>query len=86
MTTYIFERVTRHVTKSVPCRGCSRALRRSTTLGQTINPFNKTADGAMKTREQITAELDDEANGWYPLNDICRTCEIKAHKPLGGIS
>lgn len=86
MPSYIFERVTRHVTKSVPCRGCGRMLRRSTTLGQTINPFNKNADGTPKNREQIADELEHKEKDWYPLNDICRTCEIAAHKPIGRLS
>jgi hypothetical protein len=86
MPVYVFERVKRHMTKYVPCRGCGRPLRRSATFEQTINPFNKGADGVPKTREQIGAELDDQVKGWYPANDICRTCEILVHRPIGGIS
>jgi len=79
MPTYKFERVTRYVTKYVKCRGCSARLKRSATLGQTINPFNKGANGVPKTRLQIVLELEDEAGTWYPANDICRKCDNLAH-------
>jgi hypothetical protein len=32
---------------------------------QTLNPFNKTADGTVKTREQIMQELRAERQAWY---------------------
>lgn len=31
---------------------------------QTINPFNRNADGSVKTREQIVAELEVERAAW----------------------
>ncbi|MGH9251976.1 MAG: hypothetical protein ACRD0W_21030, partial [Acidimicrobiales bacterium] len=55
MTTY--EAVKRTVTKAVPCAVCGRKIRRQRTFQQTINPFNKGADGVVKTRAQIWAEL-----------------------------
>lgn len=75
MPTYTFERVTRPVTKTVPCRDCGKKLKRSTTLEQTISPFNKNGDGTAKTRDQIAAELREEAATWHPRNDICPTCD-----------
>ena len=75
MPTYIYERVTRPVTKTVPCRGCGKKLKRSTTLGQTISPFNRGEGGTPKTYEQIVAELREEAATWHPYNDICATCD-----------
>ena len=74
MATYTFDKVTHHVTKRVPCRRCGKKLGRSTILSQTINPFNKGADGQPKTREQIRAELRAEAETWYPTNDIHAGC------------
>jgi hypothetical protein len=32
---------------------------------QTLNPFNKTADGIVKTREQIMQALHAEREAWY---------------------
>lgn len=34
------------------------------TFMQTVNPFNKNADGTRKTREQIYAELMNERKEW----------------------
>lgn len=75
MPTYTFQRVTRPVSKTVPCRGCGKKLKRSTTLEQTINPFNKNEDGTVKTHRQILIELESEAEDWHPRNDICPTCD-----------
>lgn len=74
MPTYKFEEVTHPVTKRVPCRVCGVKLGRSTILSQTINPFNKNADGTQKTREQIRVELKKKAERWHPSNDIHRAC------------
>lgn len=74
MTHHTFEEVTHRVTKHVPCRVCGKKVTRSTTLSQTINPFNTGADGTPKTRHQIHAELDAEAKAWYPWNDIHQKC------------
>lgn len=81
MVTVTYERVERWVEKTVPCRVCGKKLKRSTTLGQTINPFNKDADGNVKNRFQIQAELKVEAETWKPTNDIhakCREAEQAA--------
>jgi len=74
MPVYRFEAVRRRVTKVVKCRGCDRKLTRSTTLEQTVNPYNRNADGTVKTRSQIVEELEDEAAIWHPSNDICSRC------------
>lgn len=85
MPTYRFQEIKHPVTKSVPCRaGCGKTVRRSTTLSQTVNPFNKNADGQPKTEQEIRAELKAEAEAWQPTNDIHAECaaldeiEIKA--------
>lgn len=31
---------------------------------QTLNPFNKNADGSIKTRQQIVAEIKAERDAW----------------------
>jgi hypothetical protein len=74
VTTYKFEEVTHPVTKRVDCRVCGKKITRSTTLSQTISPFNKGADGQPKTREQIRAELKAQAETWHPRNDIHADC------------
>lgn len=72
ITTY--ERVERWVEKTVACRVCGKKIKRATTLGQTINPWNKNADGTVKNRYQIQSELKAEAETWHPTNDIHRGC------------
>lgn len=74
MTTYRFKEVTHPVTKRVDCRVCGKKVTRSTTLSQTVSPFNKDADGQPKTAEQIRAELRAEAETWQPRNDIHAAC------------
>jgi hypothetical protein len=79
MTQIKFEEVTRSVTKRVDCRICGKKVTRSTTLSQTISPFNKDAGGRPKTREQIRAELKAEAETWQPHNNVHAPCvEIEA--------
>lgn len=75
MTTYRFEEITLPVTKTVPCRaGCGKKVRRSTTLSQTVNPWNRDADGNPKSEQQIRAELRKQAETWHPRNDIHPGC------------
>ena len=74
MTTHRFEEITHPVTKKVPCRVCGKTLSRSTTLSQTISPFNKNAAGEPKTRQEIRAELKAKAETWQPVNDIHPKC------------
>ena len=69
-----FEEVTHPVTKRVDCRVCGKKITRSTTLSQTISPFNKGADGQPKTREQIRAELKAESETWQPRNNVHAPC------------
>lgn len=74
MPTYRFKEIKHPVTKSVPCRACGKKLSRSTTLSQTVSPFNKDADGQPKTEQQIRVELKAEAKAWQPRNDIDAQC------------
>ena len=74
MTITTYERVERRVEKTVPCRFCGKKIKRATTLGQTINPWNKNADGTVKNRYQIQAELKQRAETWHPVNDIHGKC------------
>lgn len=58
MPTYHFESVTFKSTRT------RDGKRQQKTFTQTLNPFNKAADGTPKTREQILAELREEAYQW----------------------
>ena len=75
MTTYRFQEVTRTKKMRIDCAGgCGKKLNRQRTFMQTINPFNKNADGSVKTFTDIWRELGVEAEQWKPVA-VCRTCD-----------
>lgn len=61
-----FERITVSGKKSGKCPACGRRVTRSRTFEQTVNPFNRTADGTPKDREQIRRELLEKRDAWTP--------------------
>lgn len=78
MTTTVttrFEVVKRQVAKPFVCQACGRKGRKQTTLRQTINPFNRNADGTLKTFSDIHAELQIDAAAWAPepIHEGCRS-------------
>lgn len=78
MPTYRFEEIKWPASKRVPCAGgCGKKLTRSTTFSQTLNPFNKNSEGAIKTRREIWSELKREADEWVaaPMGATCKKCE-----------
>lgn len=58
MPTYRFQSVTLQAARK------KDGKRQQKTFSQTLNPFNKAADGTPKTREQILVELREEADRW----------------------
>lgn len=78
MPTYRFERVPWTAKKSVPCTVCGKKIRRQRTFEQTLNPFNKTTDGRVKTIKDIYPELRAKADAWRnepETHDACRQLE-----------
>lgn len=80
MTTYThwFERVPLTATKNVPCAGCGKKIRRQRTFEQTINPFNKNADGSVKDYADIYRELEAKADAWKAEPEIHTACQGNA--------
>jgi hypothetical protein len=64
MPTYRFREIKHQASKNLPCPGCGKKLRRQRTFGQTLNPFNKNADGRVKTELEIVRELNATAAQW----------------------
>lgn len=64
MPTYTYEKVEHPVSKTAKCVECGKRLRRQTTVSQTLNPYNKNANGRVKTRQEILAELAVKAKEW----------------------
>lgn len=79
MPTYTFAKVEHRATKSVRCDACGKRLKRSTTLHQTLNPFNKTSGGDLKTREQIGKELLVAEAEWRAEREWCSPCFDATH-------
>jgi hypothetical protein len=70
-----FSEVKRSVSRSFICDHCGKRRTRSTTLFQTLNPFNRDSAGIPKSAAQIHAELAEQAKRWRPTT--CATCEAK---------
>lgn len=54
---------------------CGRLRNRQRTFWQTLNPFNRNADGVPKTMVEIEAELGVEAAAWKREPPVCAGCE-----------
>ena len=73
-----FEEVRRQFTRSNPCPGCGRKVRRQRTFSQTINPFNQTGEGDdrhVKSRREIWDELAAAGAEWQAEAETCSRCE-----------
>ena len=72
--TLTFNEVKLQAKKSGKCVICGKRRNRAKTFWQTLNPFNKNADGTVKTRFDINTELQTQANIWQrePIN----CCEL----------
>ena len=72
--TVTYEPVKRTIAKSFVCQVCTRKGRKQKTFRQTISPFNKNADGTVKTWHDIIIELDAKAEHWEPepIHESCR--------------
>ncbi|WP_055566008.1 hypothetical protein [Streptomyces atriruber] len=75
MPTYTFEKVELYGEKRVKCTVCGKAMKRRTTVYQTLNPFNKTDDGKVKSRSQILAELRVKLDAWRGQAETHAKCE-----------
>jgi hypothetical protein len=77
----VFEKVSVKANKTVKCSGgCGRSRRLTKKFTQTINPFNKTKAGVVKTREDIYPELHAAAAKWKEQPETCLHCRIDASK------
>lgn len=72
--TYVYEKVSTKRTKYGRCPICGRKVNRSKTFWQTFNPFNRNPDGSQRTRDEIRADLNAQADWWVPdfTHEGCR--------------
>lgn len=60
------------------CAVCGEKTRRERTFTHTINPYNRNDDGTTKTREQVRADVNEEADHWMRGPVLCTACERMA--------
>lgn len=61
-----FQTVRRRVTKVGRCPACKRIVSRSTTIENTVNPFNRNILGQIKSFEEVSFDVQAEADAWEP--------------------
>lgn len=56
------------------CPACGKRVLRSRTFEQTVNPFNRNANGVPKTWEEVFADVRAQADAWQPnfAHEGCR--------------
>ena len=84
MPTYRFQDVSHTERRRIPCGGgCGKKLTRSRTFTNTINPFNKNADGEVKKYSEVYADVKAEGEKWEPTG-MCPACteRIEGPKPV----
>lgn len=72
--TLTFEEIKVRGSKTVKCDGCGKPLKRSRTFSQTVSPFNKNADGSIKSRSEIYTELCADRVKWRKAPETCKAC------------
>jgi hypothetical protein len=73
--TYTYDGPWRTFHKTVPCAGvCGRKLRRQKTIQHTVNPFNKNADGTVKTWAEVERDVINEGKAWIAQPETCMSC------------
>lgn len=60
--------------RTVKC-ACGKSTKRRKTFERTINPFNKNADGSVKSASEVRAQAQAEADAWKPGKYICNACK-----------
>jgi len=51
-----FDRIKRKTVLDFKCGGCGRRTKRTASAECTVNPFNKKADGCIRTREEVVQQ------------------------------
>ncbi|HDV9097244.1 TPA: hypothetical protein QIZ65_004082 [Enterobacter kobei] len=64
ITTTRFDEISTFAEKSGKCDVCGKACKRREKFYQTLNPFNKNADGSVKTYQEIRKEIELKAIEW----------------------
>lgn len=59
------------------CPVCGKKTTRSRTFEHTVSPFNRNTNGQVKSREEVRADVHDEAEAWQPdfRHPVCREAQ-----------
>ncbi len=57
------------------CAACGKRSKRQKSFWQSVNPFNKNANGTPKTRAQVQADVSAEATAWRKSVTLCAACD-----------
>lgn len=66
MTLHTFESIRVRRTKRGKCPGCGKTTSRTRVFEQTVNPFNRGADGEAKTSSEVREAVEADADAWAP--------------------
>jgi hypothetical protein len=64
--TVTFPEIRVHAERKGRCPVCHRMVRRNTTFTATESPFNRAADGHVRSAAEIRAVLHTQATDWVP--------------------
>lgn len=56
------------------CTRCGKRRSRTFRITHTINPFNKNADGSVRTRDEVAACVREELAALVATPFLCATC------------
>lgn len=81
MPSYTYTGPIRKAVRKGACPTCGKPATRSGTFQKTVNPFNKNADGTVKTWAQVEAAVKAEAEAWNPPaeefeHDKCKAARL----------
>ena len=74
MSKIVFDRVEMSATKRMRCDGCGKLVTRRETRWQSLNPYNRNAEGHPKTGSEIQVELKRELAIWKAFPVVCKAC------------
>lgn len=82
-TTYHFDGPSVPVERHGECPTCDKPVTRRRTFSGTVNPFNKRADGEIKTWAEVYADVKAEAQAWDPGPEVFehQRCYDARHAP-----
>lgn len=70
-----FQEVSITAEKQGKCSCCNKSCKVKKKFYQTLNPFNRNADGAVKSTQEIISEISAERESWMRQPPMHKKCE-----------